>query len=370
MIWLNKGKCIVITSNYSITKEDANKAIVEKYKPKTSHVFDPNSEIVLYRRAMISIPHSSKSNASTAILISKSSVTKMSENAQEYLRQFYSATPNPRLRRKRRATSEFIKGIFTRGNRTNSLQSEYNEKAAHGPLTCYSQTMLWSTQDVEGPAPKDSPHLTPVPKPWMRSTGSLAPSKPRSSATSSTTSFKSRLDLDIPSSASQSILQYSEQIKRSPFYCCSVEYARRLATTGSEGRAPLFVISESPTEPVVKPCSAPECPIAADHNEGSYLYLGEQMPQWLQDELDREFTAGARHIFGHSNPHPLIWIAFWRSILNIASKEERNMVKNFMECHGLLGNRPVDAEQSRAYELCRTLNFDALSPASSTSSPN
>ena len=40
-----------------------------------------------------------------------------------------------------------------------------------------------------------------------------------------------------------------------------------------------------------------------------------------------------------------------------------------MECHGLLGNGPVDAEKSRAYELCRSFGFGALSPASSTRVP-
>ena len=304
----------------------------------------------------------------------------MPQNAQECLGQYYSVTPNPRLRCKRRATSEFFKSIFTRRNRIQRSQSEYNGEAAHDrPLTSYSQTLLWtrpssptvSTQDEERRAPKESPYLAPVPKPWMRS---LAPSKPRSSATSSTTSFKSalsRLDVEIPSNASQSMIsRYSEQIRQSPFYCCSVEYARRLATA-SEGRAPLFVISENPTEPIVKPCTAPECPIAAVHNEGPYLYLGNQVAPWLQDELDREFSAGARYIFGHSNPHPLIWIAFWRSsLMNLATKEEHAMVKNFMECHGLLGNGSVNAEQSRAYELCQSLSFGALSPASSTSSPN
>ena len=307
----------------------------------------------------------------------------MSDNAQKNLRQFSSVTPNPRSRPKRRATSELLKGIFKRRNRTDSVQSEYIEEAAHDhpPLTSYSQTMLWtqpssptlSTQMVGRPAPEESPYLDPVPKPWMHATASLAPSRSQISATSSTTSFKSALgslDLDIPSNASQSMIsRYPEQIKQSPFYCCSGEYARRLAT-GSEGRAPLFVVSETPTQPILKPCREPECPIAAVHNEGPYLYLGEQVPPWLQDELDREFTAGARHIFGHSNPHPLIWIAFWRSSLNLATKEEHAMVKKFMECHGLLGSGPVDAGHSRAYELCRSLSFGALSPASSTSSPN
>ena len=302
----------------------------------------------------------------------------MSENTQEH---FYRPTPNPRPRFKRRVTSEFFKGIFSKRNRIQRSESEFSETVDDRPLTSYSQTMLWSRpssptssrQEKEMAAPKESPYLTSVPKPWMRSTSSLPPFQTRSSGASSTTSFKSarsRLELDIPSRASQSMIsRYSEQIQQSPFYCCSVEYARRLAN-GSDGRAPLFVISESPTEPIVKPCGAPECPIAAVHSEGPYLYLGKQVPSWLQDELDREFTAGARHIFGQSNPHPLIWIAFWRCILNLATKEERAMVKDFMECHGLLGDGPMDAEQSGALELCRSLNFGALSPASSTSSPS
>ena len=304
----------------------------------------------------------------------------MSQNAPEYLGQFYGVAPNPSFGRKRRATSEFLKGIFKRRNRLQRSHSEFNEVAHDRPLTSYSKTLLWtrpsspavSTQE-ERPVPKESQYLTLTQKPlWMRSTGSLVPSS-QSSATSSTTSFRSALsrsDLEIPSDVSQStISQYSEQIKQSPFYCCSVEYAKRLAA-GAEGRAPLFVISESPTEPIVKPCREPECPIAAGHNEGPYWYLGKEVPLWLQEELDREFTAGARHIFGQSNPHPLIWLAFWRSSLNFATKAEHFMVKKFMECHGLLGNGPANAEQSKAYELWQSLSFGALSPASSTNSPN
>ena len=106
-----------------------------------------------------------------------------------------------------------------------------------------------------------------------------------------------------------------------------------LASVSSEGRAPLFAVSESPVEQVANPCRVSECPVSAAHDEGVYLYLGQPVPQFLQVELEENIGREARHLWGSSNPHPLLWLAFWRCTMGLSSSEEKAIVEDFMKAH-------------------------------------
>lgn len=74
---------------------------------------------------------------------------------------------------------------------------------------------------------------------------------------------------------------------------------------------PLFLISEDPTDPIDRPCLKIDCPISAVHNRGRYHYLGQPVPEFLKDDLEKELGEGAREFWGLSNPHPLVWQAVW-----------------------------------------------------------
>ena len=319
--------------------------------------------------------------------------SKMSPAAQ-YLGQFHGSRTSS-LRRKRTQTSEFLKGVLTsegrRQRRDSKAASMSPSPERNVPLTSHSQTLLWAepisrvptnpndseAQETTEPlAPPATPLLLPSKQssppaladltlPAARSVMSLA------SAASSTASFQSassRLSLNTSFDMSDWMAsKYSHEIQESPFYCCSLEYARRSANT-PQGRAPLFVISESPTEQIASPCRDPECPVSAAHGEGAYRYLGQPVPQFLQNELEENIGRGARHLWGSSNPHPLLWLAFWRSTMGLSSEEEKAIVGDFMKAHGLLGDVDLRKDQMWAYAWCQSLGFLSSSPCSSTSS--
>lgn len=216
------------------------------------------------------------------------------------------------------------------------------------PLTSYSRTLQWAepiSQVATDPNDLEAQET---------------------SAASSTASFQSAISrletsLDVSGSITS---EHSKEIKKSPFYCCSVEYARRSAT--SEGRAPLFVVSESPSEEIVNPCRDPKCPVSAAHNEGAYRYFGKPVPQFLQDELEANIGRGARHLWGSSNPHPLLWLAFWRSTMGLSSSHENAIVEDFMKIHGLLADVDLRKDQMWAYAWCQSLGFGSSSPCGDT----
>ena len=188
----------------------------------------------------------------------------------------------------------------------------------------------------------------------------------QASAASSRTSFKSAvssLHLDTAMNGSQATISYHpENIQKSVFYCCSLEYTQR-TTIATNGRAPLFVTSQSPKKVIDRPCTADECPIAGAHASGRYLYRDQTVPEFLMEELDREFGEGARRLWGESNPHPLIWDAFWLSALNRATRPDILVVEDFMRCHG----RSADAIGSQGLDRAlEVLKSGTPSPCSST----
>ncbi|KAG6993815.1 hypothetical protein G7Y79_00050g085520 [Physcia stellaris] len=314
--------------------------------------------------------------------------------AAQYLGQFHGSRSSS-LRRKRTQTSEFLKGVLTKEGRRQRRDSKAASMSPspepYVPLTVYSHTLLLSeliprvsTDPNDSEAQETTESLAP-PAPslpssqtkssTLASSGS-APAAARSvmslaSAASSTASFKSALStLKLDTSLNMSdwrSSKYSQEIQESPFYCCSLEYARRSANT-PQGRAPLFVVSESPTEQIVNPCREAKCPVSAAHSEGAYRYLGKPVPQFLQDELEDNIGRLARHLWGSSNPHPLLWLAFWRSTMGLSSLEEKATVRDFMKAHGLLGDVDLRGDQMWAYAWCQSLGFGSSSPCSSESS--
>ena len=319
--------------------------------------------------------------------------SKMSPAAQ-YLGEFHGSRTSS-LRRKRTQTSEFLKGVLTsegrRQRRDSKAASMSPSPERDVPLTSHSQTLLWAepisrvptnpndseAQETTGSlAPPATPLLLPSKRslppaladltlPAARSVMSLA------SAASSTASFQStisRLNLDTTLDMSDSMCsKYSEEIQESPFYCCSLEFARRSAHT-PHGRAPFLLVSEYPNEQIANPCKDAECPVLTTHSEGAYRYLGKPVPRFLQDELEENIGRGARHLWGSSNPHPLLWLAFWRSTMGLSSEEEKAIVGDFMKAHGLLGDVDLRKDQMWAYAWCESLGFVSSSPCSSTSS--
>ena len=314
--------------------------------------------------------------------------------AAQYLGQFHGSRSSS-LRRKRTQTSEFLKGVLTKEGRRQRRESKAASMSPSPerdvPLTVYSHTLLCSepiprvpTDSNDSEAQETTESLAPPasspPSPSMKSStlasSGSTPAAARSvmslaSAASSTASFKSalstlKLDTSLDMSDWRSS-KYSQEIQESPFYCCSLEYARRSANT-PQGRAPLFVVSESPTEQIVNPCREAKCPVSAAHSEGAYRYLGLPVPQFLQDELEENIGRLARHLWGSSNPHPLLWLAFWRSTMGLSSLEEKATVRDFMKAHGLLGDVDLRGDQMWAYAWCQSLGFGSSSPCSNISS--
>lgn len=66
-----------------------------------------------------------------------------------------------------------------------------------------------------------------------------------------------------------------------------------------------------------------DCPIPAVHNRDAYRYLGQPVPDFLKDDLEKQLGEGARGFWGPSNPHPLIWQALWMGQMDVVDAFRR-----------------------------------------------